>query len=77
MAHLYVANAAIADEVVGMEAIQQPGQEILFDHVYASGRPWTFDEGLEELRSVARPPEVKPLGPPPQTGTGAGEEGER
>jgi pyruvate dehydrogenase E1 component alpha subunit len=67
------AKASIADAVTEMEAMQQPAQEILFDDVYASGRPWTFDEGLEELRSVERPTEVKPLGPP-QSG-GAGEEG--
>jgi hypothetical protein len=32
-----------------------------------------FEEGLRELRSVSRPGEVKPLGPP--TSPGAGEEG--
>jgi pyruvate dehydrogenase E1 component alpha subunit len=58
------AKETIANAVKEMEAIAQPGQEILFDHVYASGRPWTFDEGLEELRSVTRPPEVKPLNAP-------------
>ena len=67
------AKQAIAQAVTEMEAIDQPDQEILFDHVYASGKPWTFAEGLEELRNVDRPPEVKPVGPP-QTG-GAGEEG--
>jgi pyruvate dehydrogenase E1 component alpha subunit len=58
------AKATIAQAVEEMEAITQPDREILFEHVYASGRPWTFDEGLEELRSVARPPEVKPLNAP-------------
>ncbi len=67
------AKVTIAAAVKDMEAIEQPGREILFDHVYASGRPWSFDEGLDELRAVERPPEVKPTGPPPSTG--AGEEG--
>jgi len=67
------AKQTIAAAVTEMEAIEQPGQEILFDHVYASGRPWNFDEGLAEIRSVERPPEVKPLGPPATEG--AGEEG--
>ena len=64
------AKEAIAASVREMEAIEQPDQEILFEHVYASERPWTFDEALEELRSVERPPEVKPVGPqaPPSTG---------
>ena len=59
------AKATIAESVTEMEAITQPGREILFDSVYASGRPWTFDEALAELKAVERPPEVKPLGPPP------------
>jgi pyruvate dehydrogenase E1 component alpha subunit len=67
------AKESIAAAVKEMEAIEQPGREILFEHVYASGRPWTFDEGLEELEAVERPPEVKPLSPP--TGAGADEEG--
>ena len=67
------AKETIAAAVAEMESIPHPGQEILFDHVYASGRPWNFDEGLEELREVERPDEVKPLGPP--TSAGAGEEG--
>lgn len=58
------AKAIIADAVKEMESIPQLTQEVLFDHVYASGRPWTFDEGLAELKSVERPPEVKPLDPP-------------
>jgi pyruvate dehydrogenase E1 component alpha subunit len=58
------AKETIAQAVKEMESITQPGQEILFEHVYASGRPWTFDEALEELQSVARPPEVKPLNAP-------------
>jgi pyruvate dehydrogenase E1 component alpha subunit len=58
------AKAIIADAVKEMESIPQPTQEVLFDHVYASGRPWTFDEGLAELKSVERPPEVRPMGGP-------------
>lgn len=64
------AKDVIAAAVRDMEAIEQPDQAILFEHVYASGQPWTFQEGLEELRHVERPPEVKPIGPqgPPSTG---------
>ena len=67
------AKTTIASAVADMEAIEQPDQNILFDTVYASGRPWMFDEALEELGSVDRPEAVKPLGPP--TSPGAGEEG--
>lgn len=56
------AKATIAAAVKEMEAIEQPDREILFEHVYGSGRPWTFEEGLDELRKVERPPEVKPAG---------------
>jgi pyruvate dehydrogenase E1 component alpha subunit len=62
------AKETIAGSVKEMEAISQPDQEILFEHVYASGRPWTFDEALAELRAIERPPEVKPLSPPPAEG---------
>jgi pyruvate dehydrogenase E1 component alpha subunit len=64
------AKDTIADAVKEMESIEQPGQEILFDYVYKSGRPQGFDEGLEELRAVERPPEVKPLGSPQPAQTG-------
>ena len=64
------AKGAIADAVRAMESIGHLDQEVLFSDVYASGRPWTFDEGLAELRSVERPPEVKPLGPQPGSQTG-------
>jgi pyruvate dehydrogenase E1 component alpha subunit len=64
------AKATIKQAVEEMESIEHPGQEIIFDYVYASGRPPSFDEGLEELRSVSRPPEVKPLGPQPGPQTG-------
>ena len=60
----------IAQAVTEMEAMAHPGQEILFEDVYASGRPWSFDEGLAELRAVERPPEVKPIGPQPGPSTG-------
>ncbi|HEX2239701.1 MAG TPA: pyruvate dehydrogenase (acetyl-transferring) E1 component subunit alpha [Actinomycetota bacterium] len=65
------ARETIAQAVREMESIDRPGREVLFEHVYASGRPWSFDEGLEELRAVSRPAEVRPLGPqPPEAGTG-------
>jgi pyruvate dehydrogenase E1 component alpha subunit len=76
------AKERIAQSVKAMEAIAQPGREILFEHVYAGGRPWTFDEGLDELSHLERPPEVKPIGPQAGATTGdteapkpAGEEG--
>ncbi len=65
------AKETIAQAVRDMEAIAHPGQEILFEHVYRSGRPWNFDEALDELGSVERPAEVKPLGPPTSPGAGA------
>jgi pyruvate dehydrogenase E1 component alpha subunit len=64
------AKESIALAVKEMEAIEQPDLNILFDHVYASGRPWSFDEGLEELREVERRPGVKPVGPQPGSSTG-------
>ncbi len=39
-------------------------------YVYASARPWSFHEGLDELTAVERPPEVKRLGPQPGAQTG-------
>lgn len=57
------AKEAIAAAVKEMEAIEQPSEEILFEGVYTSGRPWSFDEGLAELQRVSRPPEVKPISP--------------
>jgi pyruvate dehydrogenase E1 component alpha subunit len=63
-------SKVVAAGVAELEAIPQPGQEILFDHVYASGAPWTLEEGLAELRGVRRPPEVVPLGPSTSTGAG-------
>jgi pyruvate dehydrogenase E1 component alpha subunit len=64
------AKETIAKAVTDMEAVGQPGLEILFDYVYAAGRPWSFDECLDELKRVHRPPEVKPLGPQPGVQTG-------
>ena len=68
------AKTFVADAVAEMEAMEHPGVEILFDQVYASGNPWTFAEGLEELRHSERPPEVKPMGPQPGASTGDVEE---
>ena len=65
------AKEVIARAVSEMEAIAQPDRDILFEHVYASGRPWTFEEGLSELTKTKRPPAVKPLGPPSSPGAGA------
>jgi TPP-dependent pyruvate/acetoin dehydrogenase alpha subunit len=62
------AKTMMAQAVSEMEAIEQPDQNILFDHVYTSSYPWTFTEGLEELRAVERPPAVSPLGPQPTSG---------
>ncbi|CAN5567232.1 pyruvate dehydrogenase (acetyl-transferring) E1 component subunit alpha [soil metagenome] len=65
------AKEIMAAAVAALESVDQPGLEILFDHVYASGRPWTFEEALAELGGVARPAEVKPAGPPASPGAGA------
>ncbi|MBA3350570.1 MAG: thiamine pyrophosphate-dependent dehydrogenase E1 component subunit alpha [Actinobacteria bacterium] len=67
------AKQIITEAVHEMEAIAQPGREILFDYVYASGRPWSFDEGLAELKGTDRPPAVKPLAPQPGPSTGDAE----
>jgi pyruvate dehydrogenase E1 component alpha subunit len=64
------AKATIAEAVREMEAIEQPGREILFEGVYASGRPYSFEEGLAELAAVERPPEVKPLNAQAKASTG-------
>jgi pyruvate dehydrogenase E1 component subunit alpha len=70
------AKETIAQAVRDMEAIAQPDRSILFDDVYTSGRPWSFDEGLDELRHSKRPPAVTPLGPQPGSSTGDVEEPE-
>lgn len=67
------AKELIAEAVVEMEALEFPGVEILFDYVYASERPVSLTEGLDELRSIERRPEVKPLGPQPGTSAGDAE----
>ena len=59
------AKQSIAAAVREMEAIAQPDQEILFEHVYAGRRPWTYAEGLAELEAIERAPEVRPLGAQP------------
>jgi pyruvate dehydrogenase E1 component alpha subunit len=64
------AKELIAAAVAEMEALDFPGVEVLFDFVYASGRPTSLDEGLGELRSIERRPEVKPLGPQPSASAG-------
>jgi pyruvate dehydrogenase E1 component alpha subunit len=64
------AREVIRKAVEEMEAIEHPSQEILFDYVYASGRPPSYDEALEELRAISRAPAVKPLGPQPGPQTG-------
>jgi pyruvate dehydrogenase E1 component alpha subunit len=67
------AKAEIADAVNEMEAMEQPGVEVLFDETYASGRPWSFDEAVDELHHAARAPEVKPVGSAPSGQTGDAE----
>ncbi len=64
------AKRMVADGVKQLESIEQPGQEVLFDYVYSSGPPWTFQEGFAELKSVSRQPEVEPPTPSPGPNTG-------
>lgn len=64
------AKERIARAVTELEIIGQPTQEILFNYVYAAGRPPSFDDGLAELKHTRRPPEVKPLGPQGPASTG-------
>jgi pyruvate dehydrogenase E1 component alpha subunit len=64
------AKGLIAEAVVEMEGLEFPSVEILFDYVYASERPVSRTEGLDELRSIERRPEVKPLGPQPDAAAG-------
>lgn len=52
----------VAQAVTELEAQEQPGREVLFDHVYSSGRPRVFDEGLAELDGLPRPGETLPPG---------------
>jgi pyruvate dehydrogenase E1 component alpha subunit len=44
------AAAAMTVAVADLDAVPAPGPEIMFDTVYSSGRPWTLEEGLHELR---------------------------
>jgi pyruvate dehydrogenase E1 component alpha subunit len=46
------ARERVAEGVRELEEKPPPGPEVLFDHVYAGGRPWTLVRGLEELRAV-------------------------
>lgn len=62
------AKTSIASAVEEMEAMEQPGQEVLFEHTFTSGRPGSFDEGLGELHEVSRPEVVKPMGAAPGGG---------
>lgn len=47
------AKTMMAEGVKGLEALEQPGPEVMFDHVYASGRPWTYEEALAEQRAAS------------------------
>ncbi|MGH2735334.1 MAG: thiamine pyrophosphate-dependent enzyme, partial [Actinomycetota bacterium] len=58
------AKGLVAEGVRGLESIEQPGPEVMFDYIYASGRPWTFEEQLEEVTSVARQAPAAPPAPP-------------
>ena len=64
------ARRMVAEGVAELESQDQPGRGVLFDYVYASGPPWTFQEGLAELESVSRQPEVEPPRPSPGPNTG-------
>lgn len=62
------AKDLVAEGVRGLEALEQPGPEVMFDYVYKTGRPWTYEEGLEELGAVPRKPAAEPsatYAPPP------------
>jgi TPP-dependent pyruvate/acetoin dehydrogenase alpha subunit len=65
------AREMIAEGVRGLESMEQPGPGVMFDHVYASEKPWTYVEGLEEVTAVARRPEAEP--PQPADPTEGGE----
>ncbi len=45
------AKDKIAQGIKDMEAVGELDEAILFTNVYASEMPWTFTEGLEELRA--------------------------
>ena len=48
-------KAKIAEAVVEMESVEPPGHDVLFDHVYASGTPWSLREGAAEIEAARRP----------------------
>jgi pyruvate dehydrogenase E1 component alpha subunit len=58
------AKDMVAEGVRGLESMDLPGPEVMFDHVYASGRPWTYEEQLDEVTSVARQEPAAPPAPP-------------
>lgn len=58
------AKDMVAEGVRGLESMDLPGPEVMFDPVYASGRPWTYEEQLEEVTSVARQEPAAPPAPP-------------
>lgn len=64
------AKQMMAEGVKGLESIKQPGPEVMFDYVYKTGRPWTYEEGLEEVRSVPRQAAAEPNAPPNPPSTG-------
>jgi hypothetical protein len=43
-----------AEAVAELEEVEPPGPDIIFDHLYASPRPWTLEEGLRDLREAKR-----------------------
>jgi pyruvate dehydrogenase E1 component alpha subunit len=48
------ASELIAEAVAELEEVEPPGPDIIFDHLYASPRPWTLEEGLRDLREAKR-----------------------
>jgi pyruvate dehydrogenase E1 component alpha subunit len=46
------ARAALDDAVAELEAAEPPTTDVLFDYVYASGRPWTLDLPRAQLREA-------------------------
>lgn len=48
------ARSRIAQAVVELEAIEPPGHEIMFEHVYGGTRPPGFDDNLAELEATKR-----------------------
>jgi pyruvate dehydrogenase E1 component alpha subunit len=48
------AKRRVAEAVQELESLDPPDASVLFDHVYASGRPKVYEEAMAELRSVGR-----------------------